>query len=138
ATVTIDGDLGEVRGLMRAMICQLAVLQPPDQLLIVAVVSDRNRCHWDWLKWLPHNQHPTVTDAVGSARMVYRSPAEAQSALVGAGLAGVVVIADLDERATAGVIAGATILEAGTGSDGTQLVIKRAGEIQALTYPDQM
>jgi DNA segregation ATPase FtsK/SpoIIIE, S-DNA-T family len=138
ATVTIDGDLGEVRGLMRAMICQLAVSHAPDQLLIVGVISDRNRCHWEWLKWLPHNQHPTATDAVGSARMVYRSLAEAQSALVGAGQARMVVIADLDERATAGAIAGATVLEAGTGSDGTQLVINHAGETQALAYPDQM
>jgi DNA segregation ATPase FtsK/SpoIIIE, S-DNA-T family len=138
ATVTIDGDLGEVRGLMRAMICQLAVSHAPDQLLIAGVIGDRNRCHWDWLKWLPHNQHPTATDTAGSARMVYRSLSEAQGALVGAGLARVVLIADLDECATAGVIAGWTILEAGTGSDGTQLVIKHAGETQALACPDQM
>jgi DNA segregation ATPase FtsK/SpoIIIE, S-DNA-T family len=138
ATATIDGDLGEVRGLLRAVICQLAVSHAPDQLLIVGVISDRNSCHWDWLKWLPHNQHPTATDAVGSARMVYRSPAEAQSALGGTELARVVVIADLDEPVTARLIAGATILEVGTGCDGTQLVIKHAGKAQALACPDQM
>ncbi|HSS25271.1 MAG TPA: type VII secretion protein EccCa [Mycobacterium sp.] len=138
AIVTINGDVGEVRALMRAMICQLAVSHAPDQLLIVGVINDRNRCHWDWLKWPPHNQHPSATDELGSARMVYRSPAEAKSVLVAAGLAQMVVIADLDERVTAGVIAGATILEAGAGSDGTQLMINHADEPQALAYPDQI
>jgi ESX secretion system protein EccC len=138
ATVTIDGDLGEARGVLRAMVCQLAVLHPPDQLLIVAVISERNRFHWDWLKWLPHNQHPAATDAVGSARMVYRSPAEAQSELADPGGAHLVVISDLDERAAAGVIAGATLLEVGAGGDGTQLAIKHGGETRALVYPDKM
>ena len=96
-TVNIDGDLTSVRGLLRAMICQLAVLHHPGQLLVVGAISDRNRAHWDWLKWLPHNQHPTAADAVGSARMVYQSLAEAQRALAGARLPHVVVVADLDE-----------------------------------------
>jgi S-DNA-T family DNA segregation ATPase FtsK/SpoIIIE len=137
ATLTIDGDSGEARGLLRAMICQLAVLHPPDQLLIVGVIAERNRCHWDWLKWLPHNQHPAAADAVGSARMVYRSPVEAQNALAGTAVVRVVVISDLDERAAPRVIAGATILEVGTG-DGAQLTITQAGETQALAYPDHM
>ncbi|HWS94151.1 MAG TPA: type VII secretion protein EccC, partial [Mycobacterium sp.] len=64
ATVTADGDLASVRGLLRAMICQLAVLHPPDQLLIAAATSDRNLAHWDWLKWLPHSKHPTAADAL--------------------------------------------------------------------------
>ena len=42
------------------MICQLAVRHAPDQLLIVGSISDRNRVHWDWLKWLPHNRHPSA------------------------------------------------------------------------------
>jgi DNA segregation ATPase FtsK/SpoIIIE, S-DNA-T family len=137
ATLTIDGDSGEARGLLRAMICQLAVLHPPEQLLIVGVIAERNRCHWDWLKWLPHNQHPAAADAVGSARMVYRSPVEAQNALAGTAVVRVVVISDLDERTAPRVIAGATILEVGTG-DGAQLTITQAGETQALAYPDHM
>jgi DNA segregation ATPase FtsK/SpoIIIE, S-DNA-T family len=139
--VTVDGDLTEVRGLLRAMICQLAVLHPPDQLLIVGAISDRNRAHWDWLKWLPHNQHPAAVDAVGSARMVYRNPAQVQSALAGAGPPQVVMIADLDERAEPGgaaAMAGVTILEVGTGYDGAPLTIRYAGEAEALSHPDQM
>ncbi|MGO9381737.1 MAG: type VII secretion protein EccCa [Mycobacterium sp.] len=141
ATATIDGDLSSVRGLLRAMICQLAVLHAPDQLLIVAAVSDRARAHWDWLKWLPNNQHPAAADELGSARMVYRSVAGALDALPGRGRAHVVLIADLDEyagRASAGAIAGVTVLEVGTGCDGAPLSIGRNGDAQALLYPDQM
>ena len=97
--VVIDGEVDAARGLLRAMICQLAVLHPPDQLLIAGVISLSRRAHWDWLKWLPHNQHPTATDSVGSVRMVYHSPTEMHSVLGGAGLPYLVVIADLDEQA---------------------------------------
>jgi len=138
ATVTMNGDPGAARGLLRAMICQLALLHPPNQLLIVAVISERNRSGWDWLKWLPHNQHPVATDAVGSARMVYGSPVDAQSGLAGLSGSHVVVISDLDERAECDLVAGATILEVGAGGDGTQLTMEHAGEIQALAHPDQM
>ena len=135
-TVTIDGDTTPARGLLRAMICQLAVLHPPDQLLIVGAISDRNHTHWDWLKWLPHNQHPAAVDELGSARMVYQSLAEAQHALAGAGLPRAVVVADLDERVAG--ITGVAVLEIGTGCHGMPLTIRRAGEAQALACPDQM
>ncbi len=134
--VTIDGDANRARGLLRAMICQLAVLHPPDQLRIVGAVSGRNQAHWDWLKWLPHNQHPDAVDEMGSARMVYQSLAEAQHAFGGAGLPRAVVVADLDERVAE--ITGATILEIGNGRPGTPLTITRAGEAQAVGCPDRM
>ncbi len=134
--VTIDGDAAAARGLIRAMICQLAVLHPPDQLLIVGAVSDQDRAHWDWLKWLPHNRHPAAVDAAGSTRMVYRSPRETQHALIGARLPHVVVVADLGGRADE--IEGATVLEIGTGRDGAPLTIGRPGEARALPCPDQM
>jgi DNA segregation ATPase FtsK/SpoIIIE, S-DNA-T family len=135
-TATFDGDLTMVRGLLRAMICQLAVLHPPDQLLIVGAIRDRNQTYWDWLKWLPHNQHPAAADAVGSARMVYQSLAKAQHALTGAGPPHVVVVADLNERVEG--LKGATILEIGTGRDGAPLTMTWAGEAQAVPSPDQM
>jgi len=138
AAVTIDGDVAVVRGLLRAMICQLVVLHPPDQLLIVATVSDRNRAHWDWLKWLPHNQHPAAADAVGSLRMVYQSPSAALTALAGARRRHAVVVADLDERAGLADLTDVTIVEVGTGCPGAPLVIRQAGEAQALPRPDQM
>lgn len=56
-TLAIDGETSRVRGLLRAMICQLAVWHPPDQVRIAAAVSGESRADWDWLKWLPHNQY---------------------------------------------------------------------------------
>jgi DNA segregation ATPase FtsK/SpoIIIE, S-DNA-T family len=141
-SVTVDGDLAEVRGLLRAMICQLVVLHPPDQLRIVGVVDVRNRSHWDWLKWLPHNQHPAVSDSAGTVRMVYHSAAAAQCALTGAALPPhVVVIEDLEgsgDLDSAGTITGAIVLKAGPGRTGSPLTIKAAGAVPALTHPDQM
>lgn len=134
-TVRIDGDSASVRGLLRAVICQLAVLHPPDRLLIVGAVSDTNREHWDWLKWLPHNQHPTATDAVGSVRMVYRSTAEAQRALCGAG-PHAIVVADLGEPATPATIAGATLLEIGAGRGDEPATIRLGGDAEPLRCPD--
>ncbi|MBV8787760.1 MAG: type VII secretion protein EccCa, partial [Mycobacterium sp.] len=135
ATVTIDGDTAAARALLRAVICQLAVLHPPDRLLIAAVVSEPNRAHWDWLKWLPHNQHPNATDGVGPLRMVYQSAAEAQRSLAGVRPPHVVVIADSDECPVA--IGGATVVGLGTERAG-RLVISRHGETQSLSRPDQL
>ncbi|HEY0224848.1 MAG TPA: FtsK/SpoIIIE domain-containing protein, partial [Mycobacterium sp.] len=135
----IDGEADAVRGLLRAMICQLAVLHPPDQLLIAGVTGLRHRAHWDWLKWLPHNQHPTATDSVGSARMVYRSPAELHSALGGAGLPYLVVIADLDEQAEftgTAAITRMTVLQ--TGVEGSRVTLTYAGAAQTLECPDHL
>ena len=134
--VTIDGDANAARGTLRAMICQLAVLHPPDQLLIVAAVSDRNLRQWDWLKWLPHNQHPTAADGVGPVRMVYGSVGEAQHALAGARSAHAVVVADLDENVDG--FAGATVVEVGSGRDGAPVTLSSPGETQTLPGPDRM
>ena len=135
ASVTIDGDTGRARGLLRAMICQLAVLHPPDRVRIAAVVSDRNREHWEWLKWLPHNQHPSATDGHGSVRMVYQSEAEAQRSLTGAGSPHFVVIADSDE--CRGAMGGAIVIGFGTEGAGP-LVIRRDGDTQSVSCPDQL
>ncbi|KAA0118304.1 type VII secretion protein EccCb [Mycolicibacterium sp. P9-22] len=59
-----DGEPGRVRDLVRALICQLAVLHGPDE---VSVTGPAGPC-WDWLKWLPH--HAVRPDAGGPRRMV--------------------------------------------------------------------
>jgi len=141
ATVTIDGDLAQVRGLLRAMICQLVVRHAPDQLLIVGAISERHRDHWDWLKWLPHNQHPSASDALGSARMVYSTHSEAVSVLADLAFQYAVVIADLEEHngpATVATIEGLTILEVGIGSEGGPLRIRHPDADEALVHPDQI
>jgi S-DNA-T family DNA segregation ATPase FtsK/SpoIIIE len=59
-----------VDGLVRAMLCQLATLQSPDDLRIAVCVSPERRGEWEWLKWLPHALHPERTDALGPVRLV--------------------------------------------------------------------
>jgi S-DNA-T family DNA segregation ATPase FtsK/SpoIIIE len=34
------------------------VLHGPDHVKVIAVIDEGARVHWDWLKWLPHHQHP--------------------------------------------------------------------------------
>lgn len=82
APLQLDGDSDRARGLLRAMICQLAMLHGPDTLLIAAVVGDPPG-HWDWLKWLPHHQHPSAVDATGPLRLTYPDLPAAQAALAG-------------------------------------------------------
>ncbi len=135
-TVTIEGDAAAARGLVRAMICQLAALHSPDLVPIVGVIAEHNGAQWDWLKWLPHNQHPSAVDAAGPARMVYPSSIEAREALAGVRPACVVVLADLDERVDG--ITDATILEIRAGRDGAPLTITRCGEAHGLACPDRL
>jgi S-DNA-T family DNA segregation ATPase FtsK/SpoIIIE len=76
-SVQFFGD-GDLQGLLRSMLLQLAVLHPPN-LLLIAVISEEPQA-WDWIKWLPHNQHPQRRDALGTERMVYTA-AQAPAAL---------------------------------------------------------
>jgi S-DNA-T family DNA segregation ATPase FtsK/SpoIIIE len=72
AAISVDGDRAAVRGLVRAMILQMCMFHGPDQLLVALVVGESHR-EWDWVKWLPHSQHPSIKDGVGSERMFFAS-----------------------------------------------------------------
>ncbi|MFC4034379.1 type VII secretion protein EccCa [Streptomyces polygonati] len=68
--VLLRGDEDAIRGAVRAMLCQLALFHPPEELWIALCVSDGRRADWDWVKWLPHTLHPHDSDGAGPARMV--------------------------------------------------------------------
>lgn len=151
AAVTIAGEKAHARDLLRAMICQLAVLHSPSRLRIVGVIGRCSRSQWDWLKWLPHNQHPSLIDDLGSTRMVYHTLTAAETALADQALHHVVIALDGDvvdgtEQIMAGT-AGVTILEAGSGcSDlasrvGARLLVTReelrVGD-DVIACPDRM
>ena len=121
AVLRIDGDVAEVRGLLRAIICQLAVLHAPGDVAIVSAISERNRIHWDWLKWLPHHQH------------VCSTLARARRFADGAGSRRVVVLADLDDRGEPVAITGLTVLQVGVGGDGMPVLIR--GDAAASRVP---
>ena len=127
---------GEVRGLLRAILCQLAVLRAPDEVLIAAAVDDENRSHWDWLKWLPHNQHPVDIDGAGPVRMIYPTTAEAQQALAAIQGAEVVVVTDL--AFDADPIVGVTTIGVGTSCDGAPLMIRTPADPVPGRCPDRI
>ena len=56
------------------MICHLAVFHPPDLLQIRVLTDIPEDPNWAWLKWLPHVQHHSDTDAAGATRLVFTRP----------------------------------------------------------------
>ena len=68
-------------GAVRALLAQLVTFHSPDDLRI-CVLADGDRIRrWEWMKWLPHVQHPTAQDAAGPQRMIYDDPADAEAGL---------------------------------------------------------
>jgi S-DNA-T family DNA segregation ATPase FtsK/SpoIIIE len=81
AAVGLIGDRDRTRGLARAMLAQMATFHTPDDLLIAVVTTGRTRAEWEWMKWLPHVQHPTLLDGIGQRRMIVGSLAEVEQML---------------------------------------------------------
>ncbi len=68
--VSAGGDPDAARGMVRAVIAQLAVFHSPDDVRIcVCAPPDRIR-EWEWVKWLPHTLHATERDAAGPVRLM--------------------------------------------------------------------
>lgn len=115
--IVVEGAPRRARGLLRAMVCQLAVLHGPDVLGLVCVGSYADT-EWDWLKWLPH--HRSSPDAGSGARRLVIVDGD-----IGAG-----VRAEL-ERPTEGV----TVLAIGAPSSGDWLRLDVDGA-ESLEMPD--
>ena len=64
------GDPGAVRALVRSLIAQVAVMHSPADLRISVCVAADRMPQWEWIKWLPHNMHPTERDAAGAVRLM--------------------------------------------------------------------
>ncbi|MGV0837142.1 type VII secretion protein EccCa [Mycolicibacterium thermoresistibile] len=73
-TIAIGGDREGAARLLTAMICHLAVFHPPDLLQIRVLTDNPEDPEWSWIKWLPHVQHQTDTDAAGPTRLVFTRP----------------------------------------------------------------
>ncbi|WKU05346.1 type VII secretion protein EccCa [Micromonospora sp. HUAS LYJ1] len=70
ASVELEGQLDHTLPLARAMIAQLVTFHAPDELRVAVLCSEAEReKHWDWVKWLPHNAHPTAEDEAGPVRL---------------------------------------------------------------------
>ena len=64
-----------------ALLAQLVTFHSPDDLKICLVADSDRIQRWDWLKWLPHVQHPNAQDAAGPQRMIYDDPTDAEAGL---------------------------------------------------------
>lgn len=81
AAVGLQGDRERTRALARAMVAQIATFHAPDDVVIAVAASGRARPEWEWVKWLPHAQHPTETDGLGQARLMAGSLASVEQLL---------------------------------------------------------
>ncbi|MCX5043932.1 type VII secretion protein EccCa [Aldersonia sp. NBC_00410] len=81
AAIGFDGDRTDARALVRSMLAQMCMFHGPDQLQVAVVCGPDTADQWEWVKWLPHAQHPDSQDGVGSQRMFYGSILELDSAL---------------------------------------------------------
>ncbi|MEV4826506.1 type VII secretion protein EccCa [Micromonospora sp. NPDC049274] len=69
AKIRFSGDREHVRSCVRAILVQVATLHAPDDVRITACVDADGTAAWEWLKWLPHVQHPQAHDAAGGRRL---------------------------------------------------------------------
>ena len=81
AVIALDGDRESTRAMVRSMLAQLCTFHGPDQLQVAVVCGPDTAHEWEWIKWLPHSQHPEGIDGVGSQRMIYGSIIELNAAL---------------------------------------------------------
>lgn len=69
ARIQLGGDPELCRGLARATLAQLVTAHSPEFVRIALCTDIDRQGDWDWVKWLPHGQHPTATDGAGSRRL---------------------------------------------------------------------
>ncbi len=63
-------DRDAARSLVRALVAQAVAFHAPDDLLVAVCAGPERREEWDWVKWLPHNLHPSKVDALGPMRLM--------------------------------------------------------------------
>jgi S-DNA-T family DNA segregation ATPase FtsK/SpoIIIE len=81
ARVVLSGDQDIAAGMVRAMISQLAVFHSPDEVRLSVCAPPERIGRWQWMKWLPHNLHPTEQDAAGPVRLMARSLSQLEAML---------------------------------------------------------
>ncbi|MCM6776103.1 type VII secretion protein EccCa [Nocardia sp. CDC159] len=79
--INIEGTPEDARTLARSIIMEFTAFHGPDHVAVAIVCANPDGPAWAWAKWLPHLQHPTMRDGLGSARMMYGSLGELETAL---------------------------------------------------------
>ena len=67
--VHLVGDEEACRKVAFAMVAQLVTWHAPTDVSLMVAAGKANQQSWQWVKWLPHLQHPTEADGVGPVRM---------------------------------------------------------------------
>ncbi|MEV7110755.1 type VII secretion protein EccCa [Streptomyces anulatus] len=70
ARVLLQSEAEPAHAMVRALLAQLGVFHAPQDLRIVVLADRDRRDAWEWVKWLPHSQHPTDVDGGGPVRLV--------------------------------------------------------------------
>ncbi len=71
-SIEFAGPTAPAMGLARAVLAQLVTFHAPDELRVAVLTGDSASDEWEWAKWLPHNAHPTRSDAAGPLRLFAR------------------------------------------------------------------
>ncbi|MGF6887272.1 S-DNA-T family DNA segregation ATPase FtsK/SpoIIIE [Nocardia sp. GAS34] len=79
--INIEGPDEDSRMLVRAMLMEFTAFHGPDHVAVAIVCADPDGPAWSWAKWLPHLQHPSARDGMGSMRMMYGSLGELETSL---------------------------------------------------------
>ncbi len=67
--IRLVGDEEACRRLAFSMVAQLVTWHAPTDVSLMVASAAQHQDDWQWVKWLPHLQHPTESDGVGSVRM---------------------------------------------------------------------
>ncbi|MFI5777173.1 type VII secretion protein EccCa [Nocardia sp. NPDC051570] len=79
--INIEGPAEDARMLVRSILMAFTAFHGPDHVAVAIVCANPDGPAWAWAKWLPHLQHPSTRDGMGSARMMYGSLGELETAL---------------------------------------------------------
>jgi DNA segregation ATPase FtsK/SpoIIIE, S-DNA-T family len=69
--ITFEGDRKLAQQLVRSMILELCAFHGPDHVQVAVVTANPDSENWSWIKWLPHAQHPSARDGIGSMRLLF-------------------------------------------------------------------
>ncbi|GAA2175287.1 type VII secretion protein EccC [Agrococcus versicolor] len=69
ADIRLMGDEDAARAMVRAVVAQAVTAHAPDELRLAICTTPERAADWDWVKWLPHAQHPSSQDGAGSTRL---------------------------------------------------------------------
>ncbi|WFE48809.1 type VII secretion protein EccCa [Micromonospora sp. WMMD1155] len=78
--VSLLGPSLDTENLARVLLCQVATLHAPDDVLIAVETSgerpvEENNDRWQWAKWLPHTIEPRARGTAGVVSLVAADPA---------------------------------------------------------------